>query len=1117
MPIRLSEIPTEQPIRLSELPPEPSKWTIPRTLGGKATKAALKYTGKGLWTGLNVLGWPFQRAEYMTAGFMDAALKARHKTKDTTGFGAFAPLGPLDTRGTEEYKEVGRAMVPALKSLVTWKPPEGVKTWTDVFKQYQTMMHGPGVESYQMPNPLAGLTSLPPPIGPAAQTILPFLDKDVEVSPEASATAAGIGTSFLTSPKIVSGAFKGLTRLGKATPWYKSYAASRLPTLENLALEHGADKAAGIEQARKLGKTVSKKALKPIAAKLFGVAKPSKTQIAATTKRLKQIEQGGVTTSPELAKTAGGFADFWAKNRPILEKAKLLGEETIFTKLTKARKAGLNKQIAQLQSQLKKLQKAPYQDTLKKAAKGLSIKGQRTVENQIVRLVTKLNKGSQPEKVAAEKALNKITSQLATQNIQGKNPLINQIVKLVRKYNLSGGKDRIDIKTHLVRLAERAAKQNISGRQKILATAQKLVANLEKADATRQVAIREQLVKLGEQAQKQGLTGLRPLLKKIASMKRRFPGQSGKIRQIQDKIDDIKLQIYRSEHLGGTLPSGESVPLKYAPRMYSQYEKGGRRWPFYSKFRIRRPYAKQRKDIPLQVRKEMGEITGMGYPEVKRAMQVSNDVATADLFNKIAKTPGWVDDAAEGFKQIPTSKAFGILSGRAVHPTVYNQVKMVVDVRSSPAKFHDALLGTWKQFKLQSLALLGRNKVSNTILNDITGTDPIDQIRMTKRLIGEIKNNTDEWKTINRYLLRSGFNQAELMDELLNVSQGGKPSGALDAFAKVLRGVRRYTGAEAFGRAYGRAEQFDKALKYLHMREKGMTAIEAVKEANRALFDYGALHPLEKTVARRIMPFYTFPRKAIPVVLQSMRDNPYAVAKYPVMFWGTQQYSLSKLKMSEEDYDRLAEKLPAYLDRDSTLLMPWRDKDGKLELYDWTYVLPWGPMAEMNQRGLIDVAVSHPLYTLLSNIQTNYNTFTGKKIYDDSIPWDEMTPGYKREQRYKIFKFGWQLAAPPYAPGGIYFDKLDEAFRKQTRSKLKALFHTGVGFRTTAVDPKEAEMWHYKGVDKQLKSLSGQLWGLSYKKAQDKITTEKYERKKKIILDQMKQTTQTNLLLKTTR
>ncbi len=1088
MPIPLNEFMNpKQTVTLDEFMTEPAEplphhLTLPKgAYGRKLAKKVMKPIGKGLWTGLGILAWPFQRAESLLAG----PSTAFHET------GWRTPIQPLDYLGPERptmgrregLEHIGKAFVPPIKSLARWKMHPEAKTFGDVLSTWTGKMTGEEPKGFLKGTSIAG----------------------------------GIGASFLTTPSLVSGAFKGATRLGRATPWYKAYQASRLPALEGMILEHGADKAAGIIAAQKLGKTVRRKELKPIAAKLFDVAKPSKTQIGAVAKRLKQIESGGISARPELAEKAGKFSELWEKTTPVLEKAGLLGKETIFTKLSKAKKALFKNRISVLEKQVEKLREPAYQKTLTGLAKGLKVKGQRTVENQIVRLVTKLNKGSQPEKVAAERALNKLAHQLSSQNIQGQNPLINQIVKLVRKYNLSGSKDRIDIKTHLVRLAERAAKQNITGRQKIIATATKLAKDLENADAARQIAIREQLVKLGEQAQKQGVTGLQPLLKKIASMKRRFPGQSQKIKELTKKIDDIKLQIWRSEHLGGTLPSSEAVPAKYAPRMYEQYEKAGRRWPFFSKFRIRRPYAKHRKDIPLATRKEMGEITGIGYPEVKRAMQVSNDVAVADLFNKIKATPGWVDDLAEGFKKLPESKAFGVLSGRGVHPTVYNNVKMVVDVRTSPGKFADALLGTWKQFKLQSLALMGRNKVSNTVLNDITGTDPIAQARMAKRLIGEIKNNTDDWQTIQRYLLRSGFQKAELEAELLNISQGGKPTGALNAFAKVMGGVRKWTGTQAFGRAYGRVEQFDKALKYLHMREKGMVPLEAVKEANRVLFDYGALHPLEKTIARRIMPFYTFPRKAIPVVLQAMRDNPYAVAKYPVMFWGVQQYSLQKLDMTNEDYDELAGMLPEYLDRDSTLLMPWKDKDGKLELYDWTFVLPWGPMAEMNQRGPLDVILSNPLYTLLSNIQTNYNTYTGKKIYDDSIPWEDMTPEYRREQNYKKLKFAWQLSSPPYYPGGIYWNKLDAAFRDKNKSIPKALAHTMAGFRTQAVDPEETKMWYHKGKKKQMGGLSGQLRSLGIKKALGKITAEEYEQQKKILIDQMKHLSEPELLLKTTR
>jgi hypothetical protein len=172
---------------------------------------------------------------------------------------------------------------------------------------------------------------------------------------KAFAIAGGVGAEYLVTPQLVSSTFKGAARLGRATPWYKTWAASRLPKLENLMLEFGADKAEGIEQARELGRTVRKKELIPIAKSLFKTQKPSKSQISAVAKRLKQIEQGGVTARTELAEKAGKFSELWEKTTPTLQKAKLLGKETIFTKLSKARKNELKAKIAELQKQLAKL------------------------------------------------------------------------------------------------------------------------------------------------------------------------------------------------------------------------------------------------------------------------------------------------------------------------------------------------------------------------------------------------------------------------------------------------------------------------------------------------------------------------------------------------------------------------------------------------------------------------------------------------------------------------------------------------------------------------------------------------------------------------------------------
>ena len=93
-------------------------------------------------------------------------------------------------------------------------------------------------------------------------------------------------------------------------------------------------------------------------------------------------------------------------------------------------------------------------------------------------------------------------------------------------------------------------------------------------------------------------------------------------------------------------------------------------------------------------------------------------------------------------------------------------------------------------------------------------------------------------------------------------------------------------------------------------RDMGKSVIKSVEEANKWLFDYSDLTRFETNIMRRIMPFYTFPRKALPRVAEAMATRPHTIAKYPLAAKMMTQYSLSKLEMTDKDYDKLKFRYP---------------------------------------------------------------------------------------------------------------------------------------------------------------------------------------------------------------
>lgn len=102
--------------------------------------------------------------------------------------------------------------------------------------------------------------------------------------------------------------------------------------------------------------------------------------------------------------------------------------------------------------------------------------------------------------------------------------------------------------------------------------------------------------------------------------------------------------------------------------------------------------------------------------------------------------------------------------------------------------------------------------------------------------------------------------------------KGGKEAGRFNPLSRnnlALRG----------GRVLGtKAEQEAKVVNVLSNIMQGKTVKESVDIANETLFNYSKLTEFERSVMRRIIPFYTFARKNAELQVKALATNPGAVA-----------------------------------------------------------------------------------------------------------------------------------------------------------------------------------------------------------------------------------------------
>jgi len=620
-------------------------------------------------------------------------------------------------------------------------------------------------------------------------------------------------------------------------------------------------------------------------------------------------------------------------------------------------------------------------------------------------------------------------------------------------------------------LIEKAAEEFVKVESKIGKSAEPVLKLREREGRK----IVDELLKIAAKTEKQKVEGLKPLLNKIFEMKYKFPGKSKVVDKLTSQIQEINNLMYTSEIFGGT---------EYFPRMYAVKE--GKNVSLIKrkakKLAIKAPYAKERMNIPFVIRKEMGEITTVEYPVVKRLIQQAADIETARLFNNVAENSKYSSRIANGyFKLIPKSDKYSRLSNMYVHPKIYSDIMEINRIKGNVESVYDEAISLWKLFKVSwSPGAHFRNKFGNSILKSLSGMSEQEKIKYGIQAWKHLRSNSNEYKNAKKFLKQTTFAGEELIKDVFK--EAAKVHKEKSFFGRSYEKFRKI--AEAPGKGYQALEFHDKFTLYLKARAEGKSVIEAVEYANKWLFDYSDLATWEKNIMRRVMPFYTFPRKALPRVVEAAINNPHTLYKYPLMAKLTTQYSLYKLNLTEKDYEKIKKIMPEYMKQGSYVLMPYRDANGDLRFFDWTYIIPWGEMTEVTDRGLTNVLVSNPLFTLISDINHNKSSFTGKEIWKETDTTEEKT--------WKSTEYIWQGLVPSLSYKGIYWDKLYRAATGQTRYGKKELIpetvaHTIFGLRTQALDMNIAQRKKIYDTQSKLRELQGKMIDVISKQSRKEI------------------------------
>jgi hypothetical protein len=517
---------------------------------------------------------------------------------------------------------------------------------------------------------------------------------------------------------------------------------------------------------------------------------------------------------------------------------------------------------------------------------------------------------------------------------------------------------------------------------------------------------------------------------------------------------------------------------KYMPRLYTTKEYQGLlqkyNEPIPNRLDLQR--FQKRKDIPKEIREQMGEILTPGYPVAKGIIQLTHDISLARMFKGMSENPEWIlpKDVAqvpEGWVQL-NSRKLGVLDQSYAHPEVARELNAVIQSRSEMAKMGGKAYGAWKYGKvIASPKTHMRNMMSNSIMAHLGGLPMYEQPYYLARAIKEMRAQGPAYMAVrqNSNIFRTGWAQNELRALYdASVSLEGLPEGSLFQTVPILRDaiVKGKKAGAKMAEIYQKEEQVFKMAKVLKNLEQGMDIRSACADANKWLFDYSKVTRFQEKYRNSPLgaPFATFTIKALPRVFEAGVKTPWRFALPAAMIYGLEEWAQDFVGDTDEQKKAKGELRPDYM-KGSTLglfpnfpRVPVVDDYGREYYLDLTYILPWGDIAQSGKWGMLPGSVrplSHPATNELVSQIFNYDQFWQKPIVDESDTAGMNKLGQYRPEITERFKHAGQTFLPtPVMDAAKLKATISEEpdYRGREKGLGTALADIGMGLKMTPVD-----------------------------------------------------------------
>ena len=377
----------------------------------------------------------------------------------------------------------------------------------------------------------------------------------------------------------------------------------------------------------------------------------------------------------------------------------------------------------------------------------------------------------------------------------------------------------------------------------------------------------------------------------------------------------------------------------------------------------------------------------------------------ADAIQKKIDSVGDIP-SAEGYKQVPNNVRYGVMRGLYVKNEIINDVMGLESLYTNNEFLNKALSFSGKATKVfkytkvpMNIPTQARNVISNVVLMDVSGTNFLRIPGLISRAITDIVQDGKYAQLSRKYGIESTTFAAEelvTMDaELLKLKAEKDSWSGMWAKSKIFFNDYLDVG----GRASQKTEVMFKVAKMIDLMENhGKSEAEAARLANEALLDYSNVSQGVRVIRSMPLgsPFITFNLKAGAQMIRNIRNHPIAVAKYAAI-----PYIISEMLLDnnddieEEDIPAMQKLVADYMEGNfTTMILPWKDDEGRLRVFDMGYFLPWGAhmsMAKNLMEGEFGEAAKTPgffggPFELVAGIKTNVDPFTGQEIWNEADP-----------------------------------------------------------------------------------------------------------------------------------